>query len=143
MSKIAEPRINWLLELVRGIGVVEGESEHLRLPRIMLAMLMSVVGILAVGWASVYAIFDEPLAASLPLTYAGLSAVLILVMRRTGRVALVLQAQLVMIVFVPFLVAVTLGGFVASSGVVLWSLLGPITAFLLGGGAVPRQGQSP
>ncbi len=133
MSKVAAPRITRLLELVRGIGVVEGESEQLRLPRIMLAMLMTVVGILAVGWAGVYAIFNEPLAASLPLAYAGLSAVLILVMRRTGRIAPVLQAQLVLIVFVPFLVAITLGGFVASSGVVLWSLLGPIAAFLIGG----------
>jgi signal transduction histidine kinase len=133
MSDIAEPRINWLFELARGVGVVEGESEQLRLPRMMLAVLMTVVGILAVGWGSVYAIFDEPLAASLPLAYAGLSAVLILVLRRTGGVALVLQAQLVLIVFVPFALAVTLGGFVASGGVVLWSLLGPITAFLVGG----------
>jgi signal transduction histidine kinase len=54
-------------------------------------------------------------------------------MRRRGGIALVLQAQLVLIVFVPFALAVTLGGFVASSGVVLWSLLGPITAFLIGG----------
>ena len=99
----------------------------------MLAMLMTVVAILGLGWGSVYAIFDEPLAASLPLAYAGLSAVLILVMRRTGGIAPVLQAQLVLIVFVPFALAVTLGGFVASSGVVLWSLLGPITAFLIGG----------
>ena len=126
MSKIGEPRINWLLELARGIGVAGGEAEQLRLPRIMLAMLMTVVGTLAVGWASIYAIFDEPLAASLPLAYVGLSAVLILVMRRTGGIALVLQAQLVLIVFVPFLVAVTLGGFVASSGVVPPALAGAL-----------------
>jgi len=132
MRRIAEPRINRLFELARGIGVIEGESEQLRIPRIILTMLMTVVGILGIGWGSIYAIFDEPLAASLPFTYAGLSAVLTLLMRRADRIALVLKTQLVLIVFLPFALAVSLGGFAASSGVVLWSLLGPITAFLSG-----------
>ena len=98
-----------LAGFAREIGVVEGESEELRLPRSMLATLMTVVGILAVAWGSIYALFDEPLAASLPLLYAGLSATLVFVLRRTGGVAPVLQAQLVLIVFTPFALAVTLG----------------------------------
>ncbi len=133
MSAVLERWVNRLVGFAREIWVVEVESEELRLSRSMLATLMMVVGILAVAWGSIYALFDEPLAASLPLLYASLSAILVLVLRRMGGVAPVLQAQLVLIVFTPFALAVTLGGFVASSGVVLWSLLGPITAFLIGG----------
>lgn len=123
----------WLADLARGIGMVERASEQLQLSRTMLATLMTVVGLLAVGWGSVYAVFDEPVAAALPFTYAGFTGILVVVLRRTGEVALVLLAQLLLIVFIPFILAVTLGGFVASSGVVLWSLLGPIAAFLIGG----------
>jgi signal transduction histidine kinase len=133
MSETSATRTRRLVDFARGIGMVEGDSEQLRLPRTMLATLMTVVGVLAVGWGAIYAAFDEPAAAALPFLYAGLTGILVVVLRRTGDVGLVLLAQLLLIVFIPFALAVTLGGFVASSGVVLWSLLGPIAAFLIGG----------
>ncbi len=132
MSELAKHRTDGLHAISHAIGLAQDEADDLRLSRTLLVTMMSVVGLLAVAWASLYAAFGEPLAASMPVTYAVLSAATLVVMRRTDGIVWALRAQLVLIVFVPFILAVALGGFVDSSGVVLWSLLGPISAFLIG-----------
>ena len=132
MSELAKHRAGAVHAISHAIGLSQDETDDRRLSRTLLVTMTTIVGLLAVGWGGVYASLDEPLAASMPLAFAILSAVTLLVLRRTNRIDSALRTEFVLIVFTPFALAVALGGFFESSGVALWSLLGPIIAFLIG-----------
>lgn len=87
-------------------------------------------------WGSLYWYFGQPLAAMAPWSYVVLSALSILVFALTRNYAFFRFAELGLILVIPFVLGLTLGGFVPSSAVVLWSLLAPIGALIFYG---PRQ----
>jgi guanylate cyclase len=135
-------RTSWLSQVVEAGPPSLPDPADVRLRRTLLAILALSSGVAAVAWSALYAAFGEWAPALLPAVYAlGAVATLLAVGRRYS-LALVLRMQLVLILFTPFLLGITLGGFVESSGVVLWSLLAPIGAFLIGGrkGALPWLG---
>ena len=122
------------------MGVPDGAAGDVHLRETLLTILATFSGIAAFGWAGIYLAFDERVPATLPFAYGVFSFATVFAMRvmSSHQVAL-LRAQLLMILLVPFLLALTLGGFVGSGAVVVWSLLAPIGAFLIGGrrGALP------
>lgn len=67
------------------------------------------------------------------MSYAVLSWLSIAVFAVTRRYSFLRAGQLTLILLVPFLLMVTLGGFVNSSAVILWSLLAPLGALLVSG----------
>ena len=81
-------------------------------------------------WGILYFLFDEPIAGAIPLSYAIISLVSVIVFHLTRRYGLFLFSQLLLILFLPFLLMIALGGFVRSSGVILWSLICPLGALL-------------
>jgi guanylate cyclase len=89
-----------------------------------------------VVWGSLYWIAGEYVAALLPWGYVLGSSVSLVAFHITRRFTLLRRSQLLLILFVPFLLAVTLGGFTISSGVILWSLLAPLGAITFDG---PRR----
>ena len=95
--------------------------------------------VLACAWTATYFGLGLPLAASIPLAYQVISLVSLLYLARTKRFAFFRTSQLVMMLSLPFLLQWALGGFVASSAVMLWAFIGPVGALLyLGPGpAVP------
>jgi adenylate cyclase len=90
----------------------------------------------ALVWAGVYASFGERLAASIPLAYAVLSVSNLLIYQGHARLWMFRDVQLLLILLLPFALSLVLGGFAASSGVILWSLVAPLAALVLCG----RQG---
>jgi len=127
---------------VASMGVPDEVAVELRLRETLLTILASFSGLAAFAWGTIFLWFDEPVAASLPYAYGAFSFATVALMRYTNQLVMLLRAQLVMILMTPFVLALTLGGFVGSGGVVIWSLLAPIGAFLIGGrrGAVPWLG---
>ena len=121
------------------MGVPDSAVGDLHLRKTLLTILAAFSGTAAFAWGSIYLVFDEPTPAMLPFAYGVFSYATIIAMRMTDHLVALLRAQLVMILLIPFLLALTLGGFVGSGGVVIWSLLAPIGAFLIGGrrGALP------
>ena len=115
------------------MGVPDERAGEVYLRETLLTILASFSGIAAFAWASIYLWFDEPIAASFPLAYGAFSFGTVAALRLTSHQVALLRAQLVMILLIPFLLALSLGGFVGSGGVVVWSLLAPIGAFLIGG----------
>jgi guanylate cyclase len=81
-------------------------------------------------WGIVYFLFGEPLAGSIPLSYAIISFLSVILFHRTRRYDWFLFSQLVLILLLPFLLMIALGGFVNSSAVILWSLICPLGALL-------------
>ena len=93
-------------------------------------LMMSTAGI---GWGLIYIFFSEPLAASIPFAYSGLSFVSITSFALTGQYRYFRFTQMCLSLLLPFLVMLALGGFVNSSGVVLWSLTFPLGALVFAG----------
>ncbi len=112
------------------IGSDPADAPDTALQKRLLIGLAGLVSALAVFWGLAYIALDEPLAGSIPLSYAVLSSSSIVVFAITKRNILFRASQLALIVLLPFILMVTLGGFVNSSAVILWSLLGPLGALL-------------
>jgi adenylate cyclase len=83
-------------------------------------------------WSALYFGFNEPLSAAIPFAYVILTALGLATFALTRRFALLRWIELALILVLPFALQLTLGGFVPSSGVVLWSLLAPIGALVFG-----------
>ncbi|OHC64284.1 MAG: hypothetical protein A3H93_14040 [Rhodocyclales bacterium RIFCSPLOWO2_02_FULL_63_24] len=81
-------------------------------------------------WGLLYIGFGEPLAGAIPLGYAGISLISVALFGATGRYELFRTSQFLLILLLPFLLQLALGGFVSSSAVILWALLCPLGALL-------------
>ncbi len=91
------------------------------------------IAILAVGWGVFYFIFDETLAAIIPWTYTAAVTISLIVFALTGRYAAFRFVQLTLILLLPFLLQLALGGFVNGSAVIIWSLMAPLGALAMSG----------
>jgi guanylate cyclase len=106
------------------------DPEDLQLKRTLLVAAAGMFIGCGVLWGLLYALFGEPLAAAIPLGYAALSLCSLAVYARTRRFDFLRSSQLVLILVLPFLLMVALGGFQPSSAVLLWSFLCPVGALL-------------
>ena len=119
-----------LVKVIAKVGTDPDDSDDVRLHKSLLvggSLMFIVAGFL---WGLLYVAFGEPLAGSIPLAYAGVSLVSVALFAATGRYALFRSSQFVLILLLPFLLQLALGGFVSSSAVILWSLLCPLGALL-------------
>lgn len=127
---------NWvqgLLSIVSGIGAHPDDSDEVRLEKTLLVALALMISPLAVLWGVIYLVFGERTAASIPLTYATVSWFSIAVFYETRSYDFFRFSQLVLMLVLPFLLMVALGGFINSSAVILWALLSPLGALVFEG----------
>jgi len=107
-----------------------GDTEDQRLRKSLLVGASSLTLLAGFLWGALYLAFDEPIAGSIPIVYSLVSLSSLGVFRLTRNYSLYRSIQLAIVLLLPFLVMVALGGFVNSSAVVLWSVLGPFGALL-------------
>ena len=81
-------------------------------------------------WGLMYIAYGEPVAGSIPLGFSVFSTISILMFARTRSFGAFRSSQLLFILLLPFLLQLTLGGFVAASAVIVWSLLCPFGALV-------------
>ncbi len=122
-----------LITALERIGVDSADDDDVRLQKKLLVAIASLIIPAAILWGAIYLRFNEPLAGSIPLTYAAVSLLSIIVFGLTRRYYLFRFSQLLLILLLPFLLMLTLGGFVNGSAVVLWSLICPLGALLFAG----------
>lgn len=84
-------------------------------------------------WMLAYGLIGDARSAAIPLGYCLCTAASLVHFARTKRFAGFRLRQGLLIFLLPLFMHVSLGGFVASSGVILWSLLGPLTFLLFQG----------
>jgi guanylate cyclase len=118
-----------------GAGPDDGDEVRLQKTLLTLGSLMFIAA--GFFWGVLYFSFGEYIAGSIPMGYAIFSALSVLIFHWTRRYRFFLFTQLLLIIILPFLLMIALGGFVKSSAVILWSLLSPLGAMLFGD---PRQG---
>ena len=115
------------------VGARRDDSPDVRVRKrylLLMALLILPAGVI---WGLIYWTFDEHAAALAPWSYAVLSLISILIFAFTGNFPFFRFSEMALILIVPFVLGLTLGGFVNSSAVVLWSLLAPIGALVFGG----------
>lgn len=115
---------------ISNIGKGLDDSQDIRLQKSLL-----VVGsfmFIAAGslWGIVYILFQEPTAGMIPLSYAIISLLSVIHFGVTRQYRFFRSSQLVLILILPFILMVSLGGFINSSTVILWSFICPLGALL-------------
>lgn len=117
-----------LLDRALDVGADTADSSDLRFRKRLLVGTSLIILPAGVLWGSIYWLAGEPAAALLPWGYIVASLTSLAVFARTRSFAFIRTAELLLILVVPALLAVVLGGLGASSDVILWSLLAPLGA---------------
>jgi guanylate cyclase len=106
------------------------DSDALRLQKVLLVSIAVMIAVAAIVWGLIYVAFGEYLPGSIPLFYSVVSTLSIAHFLWTGRYRFFRFSQLLLILILPFLLMLSLGGFINSSAVVLWSILSPLGALI-------------
>lgn len=119
-----------LFARISAIGIADGDSEEMKLQKSLLVISSIPFIIAGVIWGIMYIMFGEVGSAIIPLAYALFSFSSIIYFGYSHRFDTFRFSQLLLILLLPFILMLSLGGFVNGSGVVLWSLLSPLGAML-------------
>jgi guanylate cyclase len=128
---------NWLqdwvervLPSVARVGSDPHDEDDIRLQKSLLVICAFPFMFAGWAWGLMYFFFREPLAGAIPFSYGIFSLLSILYFARTRQYAFFRFSQLLLILLLPVLLMVTLGGFINGSAVVLWALICPLGALL-------------
>jgi len=124
---------NWIqrtIAVVARIGSDPNDEDNIRLQKSLLVICSFPFMVAGWAWGLMYFFFQELLAGSIPFSYGIFSLLSILYFARTRQYAFFRFSQLLLILLLPFLLMVTLGGFINGSAVILWALISPLGALL-------------
>ena len=112
------------------IGSLESDSNETRLRKSSLLLIPLIIGIAAFLWGLIYFAFEHYLSASIPLSYSLISVFNIWHLAKTKNITPLLITQLTLVLFLPFVLMWSLGGFAAGSFVLIWAFYAPIAALI-------------
>jgi adenylate cyclase len=104
-------------------------DERLRAGALIVAAVL--ITVLAFVWVGTYVAEGYLVSAAIPAVYQVVTVAGLIVLARTKRFDLFRTMQLVLFLVLPGLLQASLGGFVASSGMILWSIMTPLAALAL------------
>jgi adenylate cyclase len=110
------------------LGVAPDDADEVRVQKVTLTLASITVTVLAVLWVGTYLALGQPVSAAIPFSYQVVSMVSLAVFARTKDYRFFRFSQVVLIILLPFLLQWSLGGYVASSAVSLWALVGALGA---------------
>ncbi|HEX7247255.1 MAG TPA: adenylate/guanylate cyclase domain-containing protein [Actinomycetota bacterium] len=120
-----------LLERLAEIGVRPEDSRDERLRAGALILTTVGIAVISLVWVVTYLAFDEPVSAAIPAAYQVVTAVGLLALARTRRFDIYRTTEMVCFLVLPALLQASLGGFVASSGMILWAVMTPLAALAM------------
>jgi adenylate cyclase len=118
------------LPFVANIGADPNDDDDIRLQKSLLVVCAIPFMVAGVGWGLMYIFFKEPLAGFIPLAYGIISLLSVIYFGRTHQYRFFRFSQLTLILLLPFLLMIALGGFINGSAVVLWAIICPLGAML-------------
>lgn len=118
------------ISLIANVGSDPNDDQDIRLQKTLLVFSSLMMSTLAIIWGSIYLVFRENLAAVIPLSYSVLSYLSIIWFAFTRRYKFFRFTQLLFPLLLPFFLMLALGGFINSSGVILWAITSPLGALL-------------
>jgi adenylate cyclase len=120
-----------LLDQLSEVGARAGDPRDERLRRGTLIFASVLIAVISFIWVATYLVYGHPLSAAIPATYELLTLTGLVVLARTRRFEVFRNSQLTAYLVLPALLQASLGGFVASSGMVLWAIFTPLAAVAL------------
>ena len=120
---------NWLGRIV-GAGLLPTDKAELRLEKTVLTLVPLIIAPLALIWGAAYFLLGHWLSGAIPMSYALISAASLFNFFRTKDIRFIHRSQLLLVLFLPFLLMWSLGGFSAGSMVMIWAIFSPIAALL-------------
>jgi adenylate cyclase len=121
----------WIDKVAR-IGTDANDDDDLRLQKSLLVLNAFPFTFAGLAWGVMYLLFNEPLPALIPFSYGIISILSIVYFSRSGKYAFFRFSQLLLILLLPFLLMIALGGFIHGSAVILWAFISPLGALLFG-----------
>ncbi len=118
---------------VAAAGTLATDSDDVRLRKATLTLSVGMITLGGLLWAAMYATLGLHRSAAIPLAYSILSLLNLLALAAWKQYGLFRSTQLLLILWLPFLLQWSLGGFIASGAVMIWALLAPIGALLFHG----------
>ncbi len=118
------------LPFVALIGADPNDDDDIRLQKSLLVVCAFPFMVAGFAWGLMYFFFSEPWAGSIPFSYGIFSLLSVLHFARTRQYDFFRFSQLILILLLPFLLMIALGGFINGSAVILWALICPLGALL-------------
>lgn len=115
------------------IGALPTDSRDEALRKETLVLSAGLITALASVWVVSYWALGLYVAAAIPLTYQVVSVINLILFAKTKRYRFFRTCELGLSLALPFILQLSLGGFVPSSGVALWSFTAPLGALLFSG----------
>ena len=112
------------------IGHHPDDNEEIKMQKTLLVTLAGTIGPAGFLWGGLDLYFNEPLAASIPLSYGVASLVNLVIFSRVKSYRFLRFSQLSFTLLLPFMLMLALGGYVNSSAVVMWSFASPLCALV-------------
>jgi adenylate cyclase len=122
-----------LIERLAEIGARPQDSRDDRLRAGALILAASAIALLSFVWIVTYAAYGHVVSAAIPALYQVLTLSGLIMLARSKRFDVFRTFQLAAFISLPVLLQISLGGFVPSSGIVLWCTVAPLTALALVG----------
>ena len=120
-----------LLDLAASIGHDARDNDETALRKRVAVVLFGGTLPLTIAWSAIYLAVGAPLAAAIPGFYSVITPINTLIFAHTRNLGIYRFTQLLLVLILPWLVMISLGGFRQSSAVVLWAALSPLGALLI------------
>src|SRR3972149_5121315 len=108
-NNLIQKLIERILPSVARIGIDPNDSDDVRLQKSLLVLGSSMFIAAGTLWGILYFLFGQFVAGSIPLSYAVVSSLSVIVFHLTRRYRFFLFSQLLLILFLPFLLMIALG----------------------------------
>jgi len=122
--------VRWL-ERLADIGARPADTHDERLRQGTLIFSSLLITVISTIWVTTYLAYGDPVSAAIPAFYQLVTIAGLAVLARTRRFAIFRTTQLLAFLILPALLQVSLGGFVASSAMILWAVFTPLAALAL------------
>jgi adenylate cyclase len=120
-----------LLDLAGSIGLDARDNDETALRKRVAVVLFGGTLPLTIAWSAIYLAVGAPLAAAVPGFYSVITPINTLIFAHTRNLGIYRFTQLLLVLILPWLVMISLGGFRQSSAVVVWAALSPLGALLI------------
>lgn len=123
---------DWLIRLASA-GTLPSDDDETRLRKATLTLSVGMITVAGFLWSGMYAALGLYRSAAIPLVYSAYSVLNLAALMLWKRYSFFRFIQILLILWLPFLLQWSLGGFVASGAVMIWALLAPLGALLFHG----------
>lgn len=120
-----------LITLIGRIGVDTTDSDETALRKRLAVVLCVGTLPLTLLWSAIYLAVGVPIAAAIPASYTAFTPINTAIFAHTRNFRFYRFSQLLLILLLPWLVTLSLGGFKQSSVVIIWAALCPLGSLLL------------